>query len=296
MRKLDDASIAGKYNYCFIGSGVMLNRLLVEAPFNRSRCLIISDQHNGASYSLEGNSATIVSRLGAISSLAEFEIETLVVLAKTHLWKHPEEFEALIHKMSTKVRKKVIHISSGSVYGEAIANIDESFSLKPITPYGLRKVFEEKCVVKSFLGVTAVQVLRVSNVFGDSLFQDFTNYCLKAALDRSSVKVYSNGDIERDYLYVNCLVEALSQLIVLDSTEEYIILNLSTGIGTSITEMINFISEETGLNIDKVNHSRPHDLVKRSVLDNSAVLKTIPWKPLNFETGMKHYLEGFFRD
>jgi UDP-glucose 4-epimerase len=293
---LDKPSIGGKYDYCFVGSGVILNRLLLEAPYNRSRCLVISDQHNDNSYSLERNSVTILSRNGAISSIDEFEIEILVILAKTHLWKHPEDFQELIHKMRPRVRKKVIHVSSGSVYGEAITNVDESSPLKPLTAYGMRKVFEEKCVVNTFMGVTAIQVLRVSNVFGDSLFHDFTNQCIKAALDRSSVKVYSNGNIVRDYLFVNCLVEALSKLIVWNPTEEYILLNLSTGIGTSITELINFISEETGLNINKTNHTRPVDLAKRSVLDNSVMLRTIPWKPLNMETGMKYYLKGFFRD
>ena len=296
MKILSETAVEDKYDYCFIGSGVILNRLLLEAPFRRSRCLVISDQHNEASKDSKVNSFTLLSRQMAIDRFGEFDVGTLIILAKTHLWAQPEEFEALIKKMRSSVRDKVIHLSSGSVYGEASARVDERFPVKPLTVYGARKAAEEKCVIDSFRGHTAVQILRVSNVFGDSRFHDFTNQCLKAAMDKSSVKVYSNGDIVRDFLFVSCLVDALLHLIVLDSKEEYLVLNLSTGIGTSIAQVISCISEETGLPIKKIDYQRPNELVRHSILDNSAILTTIPWQPIKFEVGMKRYLRETFPD
>ena len=296
MKILSETAEEDKYDYCFIGSGVILNRLLLEAPFSRSRCLIVSDQYNEASIESKVNSFTLLSRQMAIDRFGEFDVGTLIILAKTHLWAQPEEFEALIQKMRSSVRGKVIHLSSGSVYGEASARVDERFPVKPLTVYGTRKAAEEKCVIDSFRGHTTVQILRVSNVFGDSRFHDFTNQCLKAAMDKSSVKVYSNGDIVRDFLFVNCLVDALLHLIVWDSKEEYLVLNLSTGIGTSMAQVMSYISEETGLTIRKIDYPRPNDLVRHSILDNSAILTAIPWQPITLEVGMKRYLREAFPD
>jgi nucleoside-diphosphate-sugar epimerase len=194
------------------------------------------------------------------------------------------------------VRDKVIHLSSGAVYGEASGSVDERFPVRPLTAYGTRKAAEEKCVVDSFKGQTRVQILRVSNVFGDSRFHDFTNQCMKAAMDKSLVKVYSNGEIIRDFLFVKCLVDALLHLIIRDTREEHLVLNLSTGIGTSIAQVLSYISEETGLTIRKIDYPRPNELVKNSILDNSAILKTIPWQPLKLEVGMKRYLREAFPD
>jgi dTDP-D-glucose 4,6-dehydratase len=296
MKILSETTTEDKYDYCFIGSGVILNRLLLEAPFNRSRSLIISDQYNEASIHSKIDSFTLLSRKMAIESFGEFDVGTLIILAKTHLWAQPEEFEALIQKMRSRVRDKVIHLSSGSVYGEASAKVDERFPVKPLTVYGMRKAAEEKCVVDTFKGQATVQILRVSNVFGDSRFHDFTNQCIKAAMDYSPVKVYSNGDIIRDFLFVNCLVDAVVHLIVRDSKEEYLVLNLSTGIGTSIAQVISCISEETGLPIKKIDYQPPNELVRHSILDNSAILTTISWKPIKFEVGMTRYLREAFPD
>lgn len=296
MKILSETTIEDKYDYCFIGSGVILNRLLLEAPFNRSRSLIISDQYNEASIDGKINSFTLLSRQMAIDSLGEFDVGTLIILAKTHLWAQPEEFEALIQKMRSRVRDKVIHLSSGSVYGEASTRVDEKFPVKPLTVYGTRKAAEEKCVVDSFKGQATVQILRVSNVFGDSRFHDFTNQCIKAAMDNSPVKVYSNGDIVRDFLFVNCLVDAVVHLIVRDSKEEHLVLNLSTGFGTSIAQVMSYVSEETGLTLRKRDYPHPNDLVKHSILDNSAILATIPWQPIKLEVGMKRYLREVFPD
>jgi UDP-glucose 4-epimerase len=296
MKILSKAILEDKYDYCFIGSGVILNRLLLEAQFSGFRCLIISDQYNEASIVHKVNSFTLLSRHMVINSSGEFDVGTLIILAKTHLWTQPAEFEALIRKMRIRVRDKVIHLSSGSVYGEASVSVDERFPVKPLTTYGMRKAAEEKCVVDSFRGQATVQILRVSNVFGDSRFHDFTNQCIKAAMDKSSVNVYSNGDIVRDFLFVNCLIDALLHLIIRDSREEHMVFNLSTGIGTSIAQVMSYISEETGLIIRKIDYPRPKDLVKHSILDNSAILTTIPWQPIKLEAGMKRYLREAFPD
>jgi dTDP-4-dehydrorhamnose reductase len=296
MKTSSETAVEDKYDYCFIGSGVILDRLLLKVPFSSSRCLIISDQYNEASIHSKVNSFTLLSRQMAIDSLGEFDVGTLIILAKTHLWPQPVEFEALIQKMRSRVRDKVIHLSSGSVYGEASASVDERFRVKPLTVYGTRKAAEEKCVSDSFRGHAGVQILRVSNVFGDSRFHDFTNQCLKAAIDKSSVKVYSNGDIVRDFLFVDCLVDALLHLIAWESKEEHLVLNLSTGTGTSIAQVMSYISEETGLTIRKIDYPRPNELVRHSVLDNSAILTTIPWKPIKLEIGLKRYLREAFPD
>lgn len=296
MSKSNNFCREGKYDYCFIGSGVILNRMLAQAPIKESRCLVISDQFHDGTISFETNSFTVLSRASVIQSLDEFDIGTLVILAKTHLWSQPDEFEKLILKLRTTVRSKVIHVSSGSVYGETPTNVDESFQLNPSTTYGVRKVLEEKCVTNSFAGRTSVIILRVSNVYGDPLFHDFTNLCLKAVIEKSPVKVYSGGEIARDFLFVDCLVKALLGIIVLKPSSDCLILNLSTGVATSMKKMIKHISNATGLDISKVDYRRPDELVKRSVLDNSAIVKAIPWVPMTVEKGIEFYLLGSFPD
>jgi hypothetical protein len=47
--------------------------------------------------------------------------------------------------------------------------------------------------------------------------------------------------------------------------------------------------------IAEVLTSIPNDF-KKFILDNSAILKTIPWQPLKLEVGMKRYLREAFPD
>lgn len=296
MRMLNKLSREGKYDYCFVGSGVILKRLLDQVAIRESHCLIISDQFHDDPTNFQAKSFTVLSRKSVIQSLHEFDIDTLVILTKTHRWPNPDEFEKLLLKLRAKVQSKVIHVSSGSVYGDTPTNADESFLLKPATAYGARKAIEEECVTNLFAGRTSVVILRVSNVFGDPLFRDFTNLCLKSVEEKSPVKVYSGGEIARDFLFVDSLVSALMSIIVLNVSKDHIILNVSTGVSTSTNEIINFISSATGLEISKEDCIRPTELVERSVLDNSAILRTIPWIPISVKEGIERYLLSSFPD
>ena len=295
MTDYSTGNMDGFFDFCFVGSGVILNRLLSESFFANSRILIISDHFINEPLSrLASFDLTVRSREALLHTSQDFKVGTLIILVKTHRWLRPKDFEVLIQGLRDHVSSRVIHISSGSVYGETFAAVNESSPTNPLTNYGAHKVLEERIVSDTFNSYVKVIILRVSNVFGDVSIEDFVNQGIRAAVEEKWLPIYSNGSIFRDYLYIDCLIGAILTFIVLNLQKDSITLNVSSGKSTSISELVKDISCVTGLPIKVVNQVRPENIVEYSLLDNSALVATTPWEPVSIREGIRLYINRSF--
>jgi UDP-glucose 4-epimerase len=179
--------------------------------------------------------------------------------------------------------KKFIYISSGgTVYGEPrYIPIDEKHPLLPKSLYGHSKKAIENYI--SFFSLNhdlSTAVLRLSNPYGP--YQSFyRNQGLVAAafgciLDGRQFNIYGDGEIVRDYIYVSDVVQAI--ILSLENESNFTI-NISSGSGASILNILNKIESISGSGLTKQHiDSRKLD-VQENILNNELASKIIDWKP-----------------
>lgn len=204
----------------------------------------------------------------------------------------------LLSTMDRYEIRNIIFSSTCAVYGEAeYFPIDEKHPLKPTGPYGASKKMAEE-VIQWFAKIKGMQycILRYFNVcgatddgtIGDSkkpsslLVQNAVRGALgieKFYLTCPEVATPDRTPI-RDYIDVVDLNEAhLKALEYLLKTKKNEVINLGTGTGSSVLEVISEVKKLTGVEIpiEKANTRQGDDAKK--IADISKATNLLGWKP-----------------
>lgn len=198
----------------------------------------------------------------------------------------------LLGAMVDKQVGRIVFISSGgTVYGNpAYLPIDEDHPTEPRVSYGITKLAIEKYLLlyQQLYGIKA-NILRVANPFGErqriETAQGAVGVFLSRAIQNQPVEIWGDGSVTRDYIYVGDVAEAFARAVNYEGTKS--VFNISSGIGTSLNELIDMIERVVGREI--VRHylpARPFD-VPVSVLDNTLARQELGWAPqLELEAGI----------
>lgn len=183
----------------------------------------------------------------------------------------------------TPVRRLLYVSSGGGVYGVPQAPlIDETHPTNPISSYGITKLAIEKYVsmYASMYGITC-HVLRPSNVYGEgqrlNIAQGVVGVLADRALRGETLEVWGTGETSRDYLHYEDLVAAMLKILKYDGAHS--IFNVSSGVGHSVRDVIEILSEQLG-DRPQVIHtpSRGFD-VPVNVLDSTRLAAAVDWRP-----------------
>ena len=175
----------------------------------------------------------------------------------------------LINACSFHGVKNFVFSSSAAVYGKPeYIPIDEKHSLAPANYYGYSKlVIEENLKWFCSLNNMRYASLRYFNAAGYDINgnvssleinpQNLIPIVMEAALGiRSKVEIFGNnfgtkdGTGVRDYVHVSDLARAhLNVIEYISNRNDNIIINLGTGKGHSVLEIINKVIEISGINI-----------------------------------------------
>lgn len=285
------------YDYCIVGSGIIANRLLEELHTSDWEILIVSDRMQlQSSQKMDSRNLTIQTRKDFIDSRNRISIHTLILSAKTNLWPNDYDLDLILRRACECGVRRVILLSSGSVYGESVGFSTEDSELNPVNAYGRHKLLEEFKIVDIFRGMAPLLVLRISNVYGDRTFDDVVNRCIKSVQESTPLVVYSGGNLMRDYIYIEDLTKILNQLIQKGLTSELEYLNVSSGKGVSITHVISQISSILSVNIKQSDISRPTGVVKNSILDNEKLKGRVSLRHHTLEEGLTKYFSSHFTE
>lgn len=181
--------------------------------------------------------------------------------------------------------------SGGTVYGKTSGiPVDESHPTDPITSYGIMKLASEKYIgaYSKLYGLQA-RILRCSNVYGERQPPERGQGVVAAFLHRilhdRPVVVFGDGSVVRDYLYVGDLASVLLALI--ERGDGASVVNVGSGRGTSLKELISVIQEVTGRRV-RIEHRPRRDFdIERIVLDTSTLRRLVPFNPLPLYAGIE---------
>ncbi|MDP4173943.1 MAG: UDP-glucose 4-epimerase GalE [Bacteroidota bacterium] len=204
----------------------------------------------------------------------------------------------LIKALNNKGVKKIVFSSTCSLYGNPeIVPISEKESLKPINPYAKTKFMIEHVLadfeISSGMKYVALRYFNAagadfSGQIGESHAPEthLIPIVLQVALGkREKVSIFgddyptNDGTCIRDYIHVNDLADAhLRALQYLNDGESQVI-NLGTGRGYSVKEIIDKAEEITGRPIKReITSRRPGDPAVL-IADNKKAREVLGWNP-----------------
>lgn len=183
-----------------------------------------------------------------------------------------------------KVRNIVFISSGGTVYGNPIyLPIDEKHPTNPVVSYGITKLAIEKYLqmYERIYGIKAI-TLRCANPYGErqriETAQGAVGVFLHHALKGIPIEIWGDGSVTRDYIHVSDVADAF--VSALHYTGAQRLFNVSSGVGTSLNELIGALEHALGKSIEcRYLSGRPFD-VAVSVLCNNLARRELNWTPL----------------
>ncbi len=145
---------------------------------------------------------------------------------------------------------KVVYASSSSVYGNGgkIPYSEDANVNSPESLYAATKVTNElfASVYNKIYGMSFVG-LRFFTVYGPWGRPDMAPFLFTDSIvhDRQ-INVYGNGELYRDFTYIDDIVTGIVKVSNLDFTGKYEVLNIGHGSSIKLLDFINTIEEELG--------------------------------------------------
>ena len=179
--------------------------------------------------------------------------------------------------------KRIVFASSASVYGtQERLPISESAPTNPISAHGIHKLTVEKFLLLArHLHGIEVRILRIGNPFGPEQRlkgrQGFVAIAIGELLRHSTLPLRDTGRAIRDFVYIDDVAEALTMAGLMDGLPS--IINVATGKGHSLSEVLALIERHTGQAVKtRAVESRIVD-IPSSVLDIGLARKVMNYDP-----------------
>lgn len=196
-----------------------------------------------------------------------------------------------------RVRRVIFVSSGGTVYGIPRQNpIPETHSTDPICSYGIHKLAIEKYLYlyRALKDLDSV-VLRVSNLYGElqSLERPLgaVSHFTHSAVCGKPIEIWGDGEIRRDYIHVDDVMNALLKSIHYRGPEH--LFNIGSSRSVSLNQLLDLIRQRVGGEI--VVHYKPargFD-VPENVLDVNRAARELGWSPsISLEDGLDRLLES----
>lgn len=194
--------------------------------------------------------------------------------------------------------KGFIFASSSSVYGNNTQTpfCEDHPANTPVSLYAATKLAAEH-LVHSYHTLYKIPAtgLRYFTVYGpwgrpDMAFFKFTDQILKG----KPIEVYGQGEMKRDFTYIDDIVEGT--LAALRKNYDWEIINLGFGNPIDLMDFIRVIEEAVGATAQKVLLPMQKGDVTTTYADIAKAERLLNWKPkTNIRQGMQQFVEWYKR-
>ena len=218
--------------------------------------------------------------------------------------KHPEAyvqtnlvgFANVLEACRARLPRHLVFASSSSVYGtnsklpwSETDNVDHPISLYAAT----KKANELMAHTYSYLYGLPTTGLRYFTVYGPWGRPDMSAFLFaRAIVDGKPIPVFNNGDMQRDFTYIDDIVEGT--LRVLDKPAPYAIYNIGNHAPVALLDYIAAIERAFGKKAKlEMKPMQPGD-VKATYADTTALANAVGFAPSTpLESGLARFAEWF---
>lgn len=219
--------------------------------------------------------------------------------------KHPELYAQtnvlgsvnLLDCMQKKNVKKIIFSSSACVYGEPKnLPITENEPLHPDNPYGASKASIE-AFLQSYHAVFnfGVTILRYFNPYGPGELHNPETHAIpnfiKATLAKKPIPLYWKGEQVRDFIYIEDLARAHTDVLNLDG---FNIFNIGTETGVKVKNVVNQIFKLVGYEVPINDLGKREGDVAANYASSAKIKKEVGWEAkTDMENGLRKTIDFF---
>ena len=195
--------------------------------------------------------------------------------------------------------KRFLHISTSEVYGTALARpMSEEHPLNPNSPYASAKCGADRLVYSYWrtYGIPAT-IIRPFNQYGPNQhLEKVLPRFITSVLDGQCLTVHGDGAAARDWLYVGDTCRAL--LAALEAPLDAVVgevINLGSGIATSVLTLAQTVADQMGASHDLIQHvdNRPGQ-VDLHISSTDKSRRLLGWSPTTaLDAGIARTIEWY---
>ena len=222
---------------------------------------------------------------------AQAGVRYTVIDPNSYLHSNIKAFKNFCKFVKFKKPKKFIFASSSSVYGDMKTYpVKENNKLNPKNLYAKTKKFNE-VYVENYFKKTKIKCigLRLFTIYGEWGRPDMLIFkFLKMADKRFAFNLNNNGNMYRDFTYIDSVIRIITKLILFEFKKKFMVFNICSSKPIKISSVIKKLIKIT--NHKKINYIPMNKLeVFKTYGDNNKIFKTlkINKKFVNFDIGLK---------
>ena len=187
--------------------------------------------------------------------------------------------------------KKMIYVSSCSVYGSGKELIDETTIVNPKTIYGVSKMRGEEHVARLGAKMNAI-IIRLGNVYGYSSSMRFDAVINKFMFEshyKNRISIHGNGRQSRSFIHVEKAVDSLEAILTKDIPSD--VYNLTE----RNLEIYDLIDEVKDLypSLEFIFINQHLELREQKINPETKLLKYIPLNQTNFTEELREFKKHF---
>jgi len=194
--------------------------------------------------------------------------------------------------------KKLIYASSSSVYGNSVKT---PFSVKdivdhPVSLYAATKKSNELMAYTYFhlykIPMTGLRFFTVYGPWGrpDMAYFKFADKIMKG----ETIEIYNNGDMERDFTYIDDVTESISRLLKKTDDTDYRLFNIGGEHPVNLLKFVETLEKKLGkIAVKEFKGMQPGD-VKITSADTTDLAEYIDYIPeVRIEDGLEKFVNWF---
>lgn len=260
------------------------------ADFARDIEFIEADVEDAAEIRKAVDGMDYVIHLAAIPSV-QYSVENPVAANESMVTAAVTLFKAAVDAGGVK---RIVQASSAAVYGDGTKLPKEEGMLpESLSPYAAAKIAQE-CYARAFSHVYGLEItsLRFFNVYGpkqdpNSPYSGVISIFMSKMLNGQIPVVYGDGGSTRDFVYIGDVAAAIYQACLAEWTGQSEVMNIGTGCGTSLNELLAAINTLLPQRIDAAYTQPRLGDILHSYADISKAQKLLGFQPT---TGLKEGL------
>ena len=255
----------------------------------------LAEKLNCESYDIQSGK-DILDKIKLNTALKDIDVvfHTAAKISVPESQKNPEAYQKVNVEGTNNIAKlsnaKIIFSSSAAVYGEYNRKVSEDDNLNPESNYAQNKIDGER-IVSNSNGIS----LRYFNVYGPGQSKEYAGVIsifIENALKNKDLIIFGDGNQERDFIFIDDIVEANISAMNYAGTEK--IFNIASGKSIKIKDLAKKIIELCDSN-SKILFKKPRngDIIY-SCANVSKAKSDLNWTAkINLETGLKKTIKFF---
>lgn len=199
-----------------------------------------------------------------------------------------------------QVRRVLFASTGGAMYGDlAVPPTPETVLPEPVSPYGVAKLAVERYLhAFRFMHPLEAVALRYANVYGPRQNPHgeagVVAIFARAIVEERLFTINGDGGQTRDYTYVGDIVQANLLAAALRIEDRMPILNVGTGVETSVNDLVTILQETVGRPLRFQHGPAKPGEQRRSALDAGLAKRTLGWQPtVDVRAGLARTLAWF---